>query len=285
MLVFHKVTQAPYCQVASNIESHMKVNFAQVGLALVAAASVSSAMAAPITTWNYSVTSVFVPADTTFNAATGQGVNNSTKAVSTSEISWGRKNGKVGVDRSALQIKNSPNLGDGILETNGASNVANTYTHVNNNNLGTGSVSLHATTILATLKLTADGFDLPAQVAKYAINFYETPNSGVCPEYSVTKCSDIFVLDGPLTAQFGYQDYLYTVTFAANPDLMELKPSTCALTGAEAGCVGFITQEGRVTDVNFNLRIEAQYVPEPASLALIGLGLVGIGAFRRRKPV
>ena len=61
----------------------------------------------------------------------------------------------------------------------------------------------------------------------------------------------------------------------------------CALVGQLAGCVGFITPEDGIgqLDVSFNITTKNTNVPEPGMLALLGLGLAGLGfsQARRRK--
>ncbi|RCW73791.1 THxN family PEP-CTERM protein [Pseudorhodoferax soli] len=260
----------------------MSFSFAKLGVAAAAFAAVSAASAAQVTQWDFQVDSAFDVGATTYapGRATSDGM------AGPQEISWGVTGGSVGVNRSALRISNTPN--SGVLTTDGASMMANTYTHINNGNIGGNSVSLRSTQIDAQLQLRPTGSGLPFQgfTAPYTINFSETPNeAGTCAAVSAVPCDDIFVISGSLNAEFVYDGFQYFVSFFAAPDLATLDPEVCAAAGAGTGCMGFTTQEFQTTNVNFNLVItsEAIQVPEPGSLALLGLGLVGVAVLRRRK--
>ncbi|KQP15180.1 hypothetical protein ASF43_14245 [Pseudorhodoferax sp. Leaf267] len=236
-----------------------------------------------MTQWDYIVNSAFDPAQTYFNG----GRASSNGLAGPMEISWGVVGGSVDVNRSALKISSTPSTG--TLTTDGASQLANTYTHVNSGALGSNSVSLRSTQIDATLSLrpTGSGAAYGSYATSYTINFAETPNQpGTCAvTTSVRGCDDIFVLAGALNESFEFEGFRYFVSFFAAPTLTALSPNVCAAASATAGCFGFTTEEFKNTAVNFNLVITSQAieVPEPASIALFGMAFAGMAALRKRK--
>jgi len=185
-----------------------------------------------------------------------------------------------------------------------------TFTH-NNFVIAPGSNTLDAAFVLTTLTLTP--FTPPgAQIGPLApltvpINFKETANFGdplgaPCVDGDPYRCPDIFVVAGGIDIPFWYNSnngnftffdqpgdedlpyFLQIFPFAGTP-LNNLSDAACALAGAPSGCQGFKTLENQANPVQFAFSIttERLIIPEPGTLALFALGLVGLGYTVRRR--
>ncbi|WP_055734048.1 THxN family PEP-CTERM protein [Agarivorans gilvus] len=227
-------------------------------------------------------------------------------------LTWGAPYGS-GNPRSALEIgeAQSDSVTTSVVDGVGTLDFA-TGTGLTHENWGVTGDTLVAATLFDGLFLTPTapvvGPELIAPVLQFAVIFeetYNTPTGGVCKYgdtlvgeegINVAGCSDLFtlvlgpdvtyqVVDGDiyLTNSFtipfdGYNEYEYTLTTRLQ-GLTVLDDIDC---GDAATCIGFLTEEQKTNELQAGFAISAARVPEPGTLAIFGLGLLGLASIRRR---
>lgn len=252
----------------------------------------TGAFAAPVVEWSYEVSSKWIE-PTTFTDE-----DDGVEIVTDTEISWGGDNNgdapgvgdlTIGGSRSGVLIEGSPKSGSIVTDVM-TPQPTNTFSHVNNPIAASFSTLLTAT-IETTLQLTPvnpAGAPRDAETITFSVNFSETPNTtGGCVEEATSICDDIFVISfGSLNNDFVYEGFQYFVSIVKTTGPLDsLSAATCAVAGAPADCLGFVTREGAKTSVDFGILITSKplLVSEPGALALAGLGLLGLGLSLRRK--
>ncbi|QIB64744.1 THxN family PEP-CTERM protein [Kineobactrum salinum] len=258
-------------------------NFAKglVGaFALAGASLLSTGASAAIIEWDYEVVTTWDSA--VFSPGNGDPIQNDT------EISWGATGGSIAVpggNRSALLVDNT--LSTGSVFTNGPVAPTTVVTH-NNNSISSSFATLTDAMLTTTLNLVAadpDEGQAFNDSITFNVQFTETLNEGPCEFASDSVCDDIFVISfESLNNSFDFQGETYFISVVTlGGALVPLPNATCAAAGAANGCFGFTTPEDEATSVPFGILITQQPVPAPGALALMGLGLLGLGYSRRRK--
>lgn len=289
------------------IRSILQVSVAAAWIGMMSA---SSAFAAPptITEWDATFDTGFMSSTMTGSFGTPVTGSDTNAALSLpSKLSWGDPYTpeNPGGFLSAISIESATNGHFGPVSITTGNPLTNTVTFTHDNfSQKADSYALTSAVLKDQLTLNpttpAGPYDTATPIVltlTFNINFVETPNGGSHPD-------DIFVIDvagagfNPTTLDFtqqfpfdGNNDGVENPEwYVARLHLMGLKvltDSECSMASASSGCIGFTTPEDQSTTFQASFGIDhlIHTVPEPAPLAIFGLGLAGLGFLRRRRKV
>ncbi len=269
-------------------------------VALPAALGMQTASAALITSWNYEIDSAFTDFTQTSGTGSVTGSENNTDEFSgePTKLSWGTPSNPEDA-QSSISVESEVD-GSGLLTKNDALGLPGnsvdgaTFTH-DNNVITAASADLDTFVLSTRLLLTQEappGTGSEALTLDFNGFFNETVNHASlddCVEGSTTACDDIFVIgnESDIAAlnngqSFIIDDYKYTV-FLDIAGVGPLTDAQCAEADAPSGCVGFLTEEDTLNQFFTSVRIEATEIPAPGVLALLGVGLLGLGFTHRAR--
>ena len=284
--------------------------------ALAAVLTSGLSIAGPIVTdWSFSTNATFTAA--TFGSGTGTTNGGTALPASDYELSWGAAGGDFqnptnnsAQNRSAMTIGipgsltgGGPATGNvqtvigGGIPTGAEIGLGINITHWNNPLSGLFS-TLTGGTIFDTLTLTptapVPGPAVSAPDLTFDFNFAETSNGGPCASGTPTPCGDLFGIFGAptLNQMFSFDGNAYLASILLSDGLGGASPlgtltdDQCSAISFGSGCIGFLTAESQATTLQFAFAVSTDPifdVPEPATLAIFGLGLIGIGYSSRRK--
>lgn len=180
-------------------------------------------------------------------------------------------------------------------------------TSIRHDNFAITGTFLDKVTIVDGLKLTSTmpALSFTAPELEFMIDFTETPNRSTgdsCPygddpvgtagSVNVNGCSDAFEIAGFVGGNIIDQslDYIdFAVSFVVNTAGLyhEHYEIITRLSGLEVfnngTSQGFLTSEAGVSVLDAQFVIRAIEAPEPTSIAMFGLGLLGLAGFSRKK--